>query len=660
MTAAAALGLSPLGIAAAEGIKAIGSFALPNMTTPMGRSLQYAANIGWQNLLPDVADIFGAFLKGELTIGQLRDALQSHGIPLSDQNTGAATGRAYLWNAVLNSMGADIPLDTAYVAWVRGLLPDREWQRLKRRSGIANEFQLPLLDSPATPLPTDMLLALYNRGQFGDAELDRQLRASGFGVLSDRAAIKELSYQIPPVSDIITFAVKEAWDDDTVQRFGYDDEFPPELAFWCGKQGLNWGQPVTQNGQIIRPSIDWPHAYWRSHWTTISPSQAYEMLHRLRGNVADPATWRVPGVRPFTLDDVRTVLKIDDYPPAFRERLAAISYNVLGFRQIQQLYQHKIVNRGELIELYKDAGYSDTDAPRMAALAHANTTKVNYGQIAEQSKARVIHSYEVGTLNRTQAESALYRILNEIPVKDMLDLLSPVGDITEAAHNDPLIQSALTTIDHKIATDTVVKRIAIARKRYITGQLTVAQVQGVLMQMGIADQRIIDYIALWSAEAAKYGREAPASQAIKLHRRGLINDDQLYVRLSNVGYLPGDVLEMIALANIDIASDKAKLAKAAVAEHAKQVAAGEKAAAKAKAAAKESLTAERYSLSKTDIVSAYKDKVMQRDEATGRLMMTGTAYADAKTLLDDADAKGKGKSSGSQTQGGGGGTPPGG
>ncbi|GAI59226.1 unnamed protein product, partial [marine sediment metagenome] len=43
---------------------------------------------------------------------------------------------------------------------------------------------------------------------------------------------KELAYQIPPVADIITMAVREAFTPDIAARFGQYQDFPSELEEW--------------------------------------------------------------------------------------------------------------------------------------------------------------------------------------------------------------------------------------------------------------------------------------------------------------------------------------------------------------------------------------------------------------------------------------------
>lgn len=184
-------------------------------------------------------------------------------------------------------------------------------------------------------------IMLWLRGHISDDELRKRLGKLGY----DPHAIGDLialSPVIPGVNDLIMMAVREAWNEDIVQRFRYDEDFPPEVADWAAKQGL---------------SKDWAKRYWRAHWTLPSPSMGYEMLHRLR-----------PGrsKNPFTVSDMQGLLKTADYPTFFRERLIDISYAPYTRVDIRRMYKLGILSADEVYECYKDIGYDDDHAKNLA------------------------------------------------------------------------------------------------------------------------------------------------------------------------------------------------------------------------------------------------------------------------------------------------------
>ncbi len=60
-----------------------------------------------------------------------------------------------------------------------------------------------------------------------------------------------LAYPIPPVADIITMAVREAFYPDYIEEYGLMQELPGEFLEYTQKQGL---------------SEEWAKRFWASHW----------------------------------------------------------------------------------------------------------------------------------------------------------------------------------------------------------------------------------------------------------------------------------------------------------------------------------------------------------------------------------------------------------
>ncbi|GAI75482.1 unnamed protein product, partial [marine sediment metagenome] len=76
---------------------------------------------------------------------------------------------------------------------------------------------------------------------------------------------KELAYQIPPVADLITMAVREAFTPSIAAQFGQYADFPAEFEKFAKMKGL---------------APEWAKRYWAAHWSLPSPQQGFEMLHR--------------------------------------------------------------------------------------------------------------------------------------------------------------------------------------------------------------------------------------------------------------------------------------------------------------------------------------------------------------------------------------------
>ncbi|GAI46847.1 unnamed protein product, partial [marine sediment metagenome] len=67
---------------------------------------------------------------------------------------------------------------------------------------------------------------------------------------------KTLAYQIPPVADIITMAVREAFTPEIAAKFGQYQDFPDDLERYGAMKGL---------------SKEWTQRYWAAHWALPSP-----------------------------------------------------------------------------------------------------------------------------------------------------------------------------------------------------------------------------------------------------------------------------------------------------------------------------------------------------------------------------------------------------
>src|SRR3990167_2876051 len=161
--------------------------------------------------------------------------------------------------------------------------------------------------------PIDYISA-WRRGLYTDTELAIRLKTMGMSenTVND---IKNVTSIIPGVQDMIHFAVREAFSDEVIKRFQYDEAFPEDILQHTAKIGL---------------SDDWVKRYWYAHWQLPSPNQAFEMVHRLRAGRAD---------KTFTSEDLDILLRTADYPVYFRERLAAISYNPITRVDIRRLYK---------------------------------------------------------------------------------------------------------------------------------------------------------------------------------------------------------------------------------------------------------------------------------------------------------------------------------
>lgn len=185
---------------------------------------------------------------------------------------------------------------------------------------------------------------------------------------------KELAYQIPPVADIITMAVREAFTPAIAERFGQYEDFPPEFETWAEKKGL---------------SSEWAQRYWAAHWALPSVTQGFSMLHR--------------GV--INREELELLLRAQDVMPFWRDKLVKIAYKPISRVDIRRMYREGVFDARGVFDAYVQLGYTDENAERMTLFTVRATlsalAKFSSGDIVKAYVDRKINSNEAMTMLRT-------------------------------------------------------------------------------------------------------------------------------------------------------------------------------------------------------------------------------------------------------------------
>ena len=176
---------------------------------------------------------------------------------------------------------------------------------------------------------------------------------------------KTLAYQIPPVADIITMAVREVFSPAVAAKFGQFEDFPTELETFAGQKGL---------------SKEWAERYWAAHWNLPSTQQGFEMLHRGK----------------ITLDELNMLLRASDVMPFWRDRLTAIAYRPLTRVDVRRMYKEGVLDEREVFESYLEQGYDDKNAERMAEF----TVKQTLSSLSKFTSSDIIKAYSTRMIDR--------------------------------------------------------------------------------------------------------------------------------------------------------------------------------------------------------------------------------------------------------------------
>lgn len=357
------------------------------------------------------------------------------------------------------------------------------------------------------------LVACMLRGLISEADFTAELRARGY-LDADISQIIKLAHGIPPVQDLISMAVREAWNDQTSARFKYDEGLPAEAANEAAKLGLD---PI------------WFKRYWRAHWNLISPTQGYQMLHRLRPGTTD---------KPFTVDDMRMLLTAADYPEFFRDRLIEVSYNPLTRVDVRRMYGEGVLSEDEVLQAYLDLGYDQENAKRLQQFTikyeSADEDTVNakkkkltistflqgfeYGVIDENtlrerlagiplSAVDIDFEVNIAKIKKSSAASVNYQAEYNRDIKSIVEREYSVRFIDKASAEKLLssigmsgedITKCLELVDYKYNANVIDEVLGVVREGYLTGSIDFQTVTAVMGKIGLSGASQENFISTWN------------------------------------------------------------------------------------------------------------------------------------------------------------------
>lgn len=260
----------------------------------------------------------------------------------------------------------------------RGIIPRAYMADQLAQGGYTDQQTAYLIELSDRIQPAGELLLFWLRGLMSEAELDAELRGQGTKE-ADIGRLKSAAFWIPPVGDLIRFAVRETYTPSTRAEYGLDQDFPEGIL-----------PPLRQQGV----SEEYARHYWAAHWELPSLTQGYEMLHR--------------GV--ITEEQLFGLMRAQDVMPAWRQRLAEISYSPLTRVDVQRMYKLKVLTREEVVKAYKDLGYNQVNAERLAdfvvALDEADTSD-DPKELADLGRTTILGLMEDGAITEEQAGVAL-------------------------------------------------------------------------------------------------------------------------------------------------------------------------------------------------------------------------------------------------------------
>jgi len=529
--------LAGLGFSA---IGAVGSSLTVAAFSSTIRSMNYDSNLRDPNVAPTPDLILHALVRSpsqdfeDPENRRLETLLRLNGIRIGGNE----------WKEVRDWLFTPIPLDAvirhtgAPPEAARGILGggpfgERHWRAFGFRRDELEKFY-PYLWMPFTWRD---VVDIETRGLADGVDRFKLWDWAGFGMPVAGGAKKYvdlarwLQKPIPGVSDLIHFQVREAFDERVSAKYGYDEEYPKELETWLGKQGLDYRLSDWPNVQG-QPPLTWGQIYWRAHWQTPSPTQAYQMLVLCRPDRARrvAADWAkiFPGLGVKAEDivvtpaEVRDLLKIADYPRFWRDRLMALTYSPMTQRYLQQTRTDLVDDPVPLVERVQDLGFLPTEAQVIAQMIERRAAIARANSGIGLSPKEAVRLYIDGLATREQVEAAA-RALG----------LAPAAANAYVARADTLRNAARTR-----------RALSLLRRAYVRRLIDWATVLRYTRLLRIDQQVVQNLEAEWTIERELTSRRRSAADLLRDWEWGVIGRDQLIDELVALGYTRRDAVRM--------------------------------------------------------------------------------------------------------------------
>lgn len=499
-----------------------------SLLSPLQRGFEQVANRTNPNVLPGVDALFDVYLRGHLEVPRLLALSRSAGVLVpTDIQTKLVTA-SYGLDGRLRIDNQLFPSANGYAAIIRG-----------------KQFAPPL----------DVAIELFNRGILDGDGWEYALKQGGVDQVGWRQALKQLAKNIPGPSDLIRFAVREAFTPQIVQQYGYHHELPRAIYPWLKALGYGYeleeDRPQGATWDNLQPAPGkqtWFDKYWYSHWELPSVTQAADMMFRLYD---DSRYGRSPDATPdntFSEADFSTLLKVQDYPDYWRRKLTAISYQPLTRVDVRRMHKLGVMGEQDIYHAYRAIGYNDQNAMRLVQFTIEQNKLQPPKDKHYQTANDICELWNLGLITKEDAMSRIRLIGYEFG--DMIRFL----DACELKGKKDRFKAALMAI----------------KKAFMDGHISGLQSLDEMASFGVLPLKAQEKLQLWNLQRRVGRKELSANQATKLFKEGIINETELERRLQNLNFEGQAITRIITQAKLDYANEYQKLVFTRAKESAKQ------------------------------------------------------------------------------------------
>jgi hypothetical protein len=479
------------------------------------REINYQANKAVPNVVIDFNSMAGLYFAGYVGMSDFKNEASYLGLKIGDTS----------WSSIKYARDN-------HLQW-----PDEPMAIWNSSHGSSmGDWYGTILHNMSYRPTNDEAMVMFNRKLIDDKLFTHIIKNNTVAEHGWEWVFNDLRKVIPPVSDLISFSVREAFNSEVIQKYEYNKELPLEILPWLEKQGLQGGTnfpmppgATTTGGADNRQFAQWYDHYWWSHWQLPSLTMGYEMLHRLyptsRYGPSPDVTKNDGSVDErlaFIADDMDTLHKTQDYPPYWRKRLSAMSYLPLTRTDVRRMRQIGVFKDSrEVYHAYRAIGYNDQNAQRLSEFTEELVKPKN--RKLSQSTARAI------------CENLTLNIISESTAKT---------ELIATGYSDSDAQAYIVKCRIDKQRIRMKERLKTIRRLFLTGRKDGVTIGRLLDRYGFENSaEIVDN---WRDELNLKYRELTLAQLSKQYKDDTIAVEVLNSRLDKLGYQADDRMAIIA------------------------------------------------------------------------------------------------------------------
>jgi hypothetical protein len=454
-----------------------------------------------------------------------------------------AGGKWEEWSQILGSF-EEMPLpQMALQALARNRVSQEFAEAIVRQSGGDWATWSALMPSMQTVLSTTDTLEAANRGLIGPGLQEELLKLNGVTDANALYLLDRLRERMPSPFELVQMGTRGAFTPAVANAIGLYDGQPNEMRLWMNRIGLHapTGLQIVADGLPREASVG--DLFWASARRGLSLETAIQAYRRLRPEAIADVRKFIPDAPVFTREMLHGWMRYNDIPQSLHSTLEELGYLPLSLREIRTVVRLKTRDKEWVIGRLQDQGHrrdraedlydilADQERWRQEAPLRAIQNSL-LNKVAQE----VMDQYSVGTVDRHTARDYMIN----------------------ARVNAEVVDQMLNVIDAKLASSIAREGIKAVRRDYLNGTLNATEVQQQLSAMGIVDQRVRDYVALWTIQRNRVRRTATTANILSWVSQGILDARTAELRLLNLGWDRPDIVVQLSVAQGKLAQQEAR------------------------------------------------------------------------------------------------------